>query len=373
MARKTKAAEGEQERVGATAHQETEIARGDQAVAGAVETTGETEWEPADPAWVTEDVTEYEEEAAARRRAGATVKPPDGKSHWRILPPIKGTKRLWHRVWVHSWRNDNINAATKILAALPDLAARAIADKLGVMEVVATNIGNGFAATVCPSKMEDKECQRCKMVSVLYEVARQSKALDAAAGIARELASKEEFFVNAVRLDDPKEMERGPRALQLTIGLFEGLVKIFHTPETDEQLGGDFSHPKTGFTIIIDKDKTGKKIKVGSGPGSKEIDETEYKITAGRRRSEIANYEWLKKMHDLTKVRDASDDVALRGLIEGGGEGAVQGSDGPGDPYAAAPPSRQLPPASGGGDRDWIEVDGQWGYREDFRARGVKA
>jgi len=366
MARKgTKAAETEQGTAAAGAGETKDVARAQQEAQGAVETTGETDWEPADPDWVREDYGQYEEDAEERRRAGAVVKPPEGKSTWRVLPPIRGTRRLWYRVWTHSVNNERLNDATRILAALPEDAKKQISDELGVMDIEASSLGKGFKATVCLSKMNDEPCFTCKLVSVLFKIARASAALKSAEFIAKDLSSKEEIFMNAVRLDKPEEMERGPRGLQVTMTLFEKINRIFAQPETDEQLGGDFSHPETGFNLVIDRTVDQKnKVKIGD----KMVDKTTYEVSPGRARTKLANMGWLKQMHDLTKFRDMPDDTAMRGIVEGSGERPAV--DGPNDPYAAAPANRQLPPASGGKEEDWIEVDGVWGYRRDHRAAG---
>jgi len=343
------------------------------APAAVAEATAETDWEPADPDWVREDYADYEESAAERRRAGAVTKPEKGKTTWRPLPPIKGTKRLFGRIWTHSVNNEVLNRITQILAALPDVPRKEIADALKVFDLVESHLGQGFKATVCPSKMSDEPCLYCDLVAQLYKLARATKALGAAAELAKEIGSKEEIFVNAVRLDKKEEMDRGPRALQLTIGLYEKMNRIWKEPETAELLGGDFSHPETGFNLIIDRIETGKDIKIGN----KSVKETKYEISPSRQRTKLPNYDWLKHMHDLTKIRDLPDDVTTRGILEGDGSAPAKAD--PNDPDerafggGPAPAQRQVASRPAGNDEDWMEDPanpGVFDYRRNLRASG---
>ena len=76
---------------------------------------------------------------------------------------------------------------------------------------------------------------------------------------------------------------RGKRWKQI----HEGLVGI----RTDEDAGGDFTHPAEGFDIIIER--TGKAL------------DTSYKVLPSRRSSELGNDEWIaaQPTHDgLVKV-----------------------------------------------------------------------
>jgi hypothetical protein len=314
----------------------------------------ETDWEPAEPSFVTEDFEDYQQEEKERKARGATVKPEVGQTTWRAMPPIKGSKQLMKRGWVHNINNEVLGEAISILAALPDEERAKVATYLGVMDIGERSLSDGFKAGWCQSKMVDGDCFACRVASVLNRYGRSGNA--EAEACARELRSREEFFIGAVRLDKREEMEKGPRILQLPKDLYEKLNRLFKNPET----GGDFSHPITGFNMVIDRIETGEQVKLPSG---KTFPKTKYEVALSRSSTRLANMDWLKKMHDLNQARDVLDEQFMKGLFEGEGKSAPK--------RAVAPGARQLPAA--GADDDWIEdpqSKGDFGFRKDLRAKG---
>lgn len=333
-------------------------------------TTHLTEWEVLDMAAVAEDFGKYEEEAQERRSRGAVVKAPEGKSTWRILPPMKGRKIWYYRAWTHSVNNGVLQEALKMLAALPDAIRASLAADLGVVDLTPVSLGDGFRSTYCESKMHDGDCLMCKLVSALYKISRSSDALKRAGDLASEMKSKEEYFAGAVRVDDPKEMAMGPRILQLPTGIFEKMNKILVRSTTDEELGGDFSHPEKGFNLIIDRvvsmgpDKKPIMVPLKNG---KSIPKTEYHVTSGRSPSKIKDTEWLKHMHDLTKAREMPDDTAMRSTMEGSKPLA------PAQGLPAGVEKKQIAAASAGAADEWLEdpeAPGDYDTRANLLAKG---
>ena len=341
----------------------------------------ETEWEVTDAAAVAADYSAYEEEAAERKQRGLVVKPPEGKSTWRILPPLKGRKVWYYRAWSHNINNKNLDAAITLFAALPVVLRQELAKEFGVADISASSLGDGFRATLCDSKMNDGPCLDCKMVSALYKISRTSDALKHAADIASEIKSKEEYFANAVRVDDPKEMALGPKILQLPGGVFEKVNKIFARATTEEELGGDFTHPDRGFNVIIDRVVTlgpDKKPVMVTLKNGKTIPKTDYQATAGRSQSKIKDPTWLKALPDLTKAREPADEVVTRNALEGGArqQAPAQALQPQGASKQIAAPAREpgddddIP---SGDPTEWIEdpeAAGDYDTRANLRAKG---
>jgi hypothetical protein len=342
----------------------------------------ETEWEEADAAAVAADYSAYEEEAAERKARGLVVKPPEGKSTWRNLPPIKGRKIWYYRAWSHNVNNKNLEAAITLFAALPQAHRLELARDFGVADISASSLGDGYRATLCESKMNDGPCLDCKIVSALYKISRVSDALKHAADIASEIKSKEEYFVAAVRVDDPKEMGMGPKILQLPGGVFEKMNKIFFRATTEEELGGDFTHPDRGYNVIIDRVVTmgpDKKPIMVTLKNGKTIPKTEYQVTAGRSQSKIKDPSWLKQLPDLTKAREPGNEAATRNALEGARPAApAQALPGrePAKQIAASAPMREPgddDDVPAGDPAEWIEdpeAAGDYDTRANLRAKG---
>jgi hypothetical protein len=272
----------------------------------------ESEWEASSPEEMAADFAEYEQEAAERKARGAVVKPPKGKSIWRILPKRKGEK-LTRRTWTHNINQKTILfEAIKLLSELPDGPRLEAARQLGVMDIAPPVGYDGFAATICASKAKDGPCFYCALSSVLRGIGNAVPALaETTKRLSKEIGSREEFFVGAVCLSDKAEKERGPRILQLTQGLYEKLHRLY----ADKDAGGDFSDPDKGFNIIIDRiEDPGTQIQING----KTMAKTTYEMSAARTSSKIENRDWLKALHNLETAREALDPQSVRALIEGG-------------------------------------------------------
>lgn len=170
----------------------------------------------------------------------------------------------------------------------------------------------------CPRMMARQSCPVCNMVDKLRNSGNQADYK--AAG---ELFAKLRVFANVINRKAP---ELGPQVVAFGKTVHEQLVKM----RTDEDAGGDFTHPEDGFDIIIER----------TGQGF----DTKYFVKAARTVSSLGDYEWIEAQHDLdmlAKVKSAED---IKAEIA---EAAPQFSGG-GGPAPARP---QRPAPGGGGAR----------------------
>jgi len=255
----------------------------------------EQDWEPADPDAVAADFADYEESALERKAKGAMVKmDKPGKYVWRVMPPKRGGP-LVKRVWVHNVNAEKLREALKIFAALEDTERFELAMALGIEDVTVPPARKGFKGFICPNKTADGECLFCVVSGALGKLGRSD---DDAKELSRELRSREEFFVNAVRMDREEDKKKGVRILQIVQGVYETMMKIFK----DKDAGGDFSHPDTGFNLVIERKGT-------------ERDDTEYTCLPARAASVIEDRKWLSQLHDLSKARSGLETAEMRKLI----------------------------------------------------------
>jgi gp32 DNA binding protein like len=228
----------------------------------------ETEWEESDPEAVSAQLQEHEKEVAERNARTAQIKMDvPGDYTYRFLPPVKGQGGTWaFKTWIHYIKNPN----------KPDEKGRPV---------------------VCPSKTRDARCVVCEVVSALY---RQSRTDAKAKDMAGQLRSKETYFANVVRVDTKDGMKAGPKILGLPQTVYEALSKIFKDPDK----GGDFTHPKTGYKVII--------TRVGT-----KMDDTRYTVSLNIKQSPIESMDWLKHMHILSKHVGEMTTEDMSAILEG--------------------------------------------------------
>ena len=253
-----------------------------------------------------------------------------------------------------------IQASLDLIRNLPDQARGVFEAGLGLMGIGSHTVQEGFDGYLCVLKMREETCLPCTLVSLLNKLGREVPALRKQTDeLTGEMRSKEEVYCNAVQVDDETEMARGVRALTLNGGLYDKLNKLF----ANKAAGGDFTHPERGFDLVFEKD-VDKSKQIPMRNSGKTFSKTTYDVSAARNSSPLRDMGWLKQMHDLSKVRREIDANVFKGWFEG-----------PEDKKAAAPSSRQLPPAGQGGKPgDWIEnpdQPGDWDTRENLRKRGV--
>ena len=337
----------------------------------------ETEWERSSPDEMREDFDAYKRDEAERKARGAVVKPEVGKTIWRIMPKIKG-KRLMKRTWTHNVNNKVLAQAISLLAGLPDEPRLRAAAALGIMDIPAPMFSEGFSATVCASKVEDKPCFYCTLNSILRGIGNAAPALaETTKYLSGEMSSSQEYFVGAVNLSDKAELARGPRILKLTKGQYEDLDRIYW----DKEAGGDFSDPDKGFNLIIDRIEDPTSMMEING---KSLPKTTYKMSAARTSTPIPNRDWLKHLHDLDTARPALDVAEVRRLIEGTPKGPQAAPAPQGRQLASVPPPAATAPvgvapgSAGDDDGDPDEVlqnpndNSDFDSRANFKKRGIR-
>ena len=136
-----------------------------------------------------------------------------GKSVVRILPPVAGSRSPFRVVHQHFVR----------LPTQP-----------------------GPVVFVCPKMETRSPCPMCERAAKL-----KSSGNEADRDAAWELMPKRRVFCNVV---DRAHPEDGPKVLAFGKLIHEELVSL----RDDEDAGGDYTHPLTGFDIIIIREGTGK-------------------------------------------------------------------------------------------------------------------
>ena len=194
----------------------------------------------------------------------------EGRNVLRILPPTVGSKSPFHRVWQHYITTDD--------------------GKLVVFE--------------CPWRgKHGSEREPCPACEEAERLDRSTNPL--AQERARRFWPTRRVYANAIDRSCPDD---GVKLLVVGKMIYEGLLNLAKDPDA----GGDFTHPETGFDIIVTRTGTGM--------------DTRYKVTAARSNSPLSEDdgeadEWLDTMHTLPDtVRGLSYDeikaVATGGSLE---------------------------------------------------------
>lgn len=191
------------------------------------------------------------EDKAQRSDSGGGVeyvKLKEGRNVLRLLPPTVGSDSPFHRVWQHYINTDD--------------------GKLVVFE--------------CPWRgKHGSERERCPACEEAERLDRSTNPLDKER--ARRLWPSRRVYANAIDRADP---DAGTKVLVVGKMIYEGLLNIARDPDA----GGDFTHPETGFDVIVSRTGTGM--------------DTRYKVTAARSNSPLSEDdaeadEWLDTMHTL--------------------------------------------------------------------------
>ncbi len=161
----------------------------------------------------------------------------------------------------------------------------------------------------CPRLMSKLPCPVCKKCDEL-----RATGNPADYELAGEYLAKPRVFANIIDRANP---EAGPQIIAFGKKIHESLVAL----RTDEVAGGDFTHPETGFDIVITRSGTTK-------------NDTEYEVKASRKITPLGNMEWLEQLHDLGRLgRVPSGEDILRMLggparaNVGGGRSRTAGDD----------------------------------------------
>jgi hypothetical protein len=214
------------------------------------------------------EVAEGEQEQLERASAGQFAKFEQGKNRLRFLPPKIGVKTPFVMVHQH-------------FVKLP-----------GMEKPVSFN---------CPRLHKKGICPVCQKVDALRG---SGKAADYA--LAGEVMAKLRVYGNAVNRKNP---ELGPQIYAFGKTVHEPLVSL----RTDEDAGGDYTHPYDGFDIIVERKGDGK---MG----------TEYSVRAAREKSPLGDMSWIEQQADLSRLAQCptAEEILerLSGATGGGGGGS---------------------------------------------------
>lgn len=237
-----------------------------------------TEWQETDR----DQSAEAYEEYCKRKQTGFAKRPPAGRSIWRFLPPVKGKKPVpFIYAWVHFFNNP-------------------------------VNLDELLDVGICQSKQNSKPCELCSYISRL-----RRSGSEADREVADRLKAKEHVLANVVRLDEDKEQEVS--VMDVPKDVHDVLMQILR----DKTEGVDFTHPKNGYNVIIER--KGEKL------------QTKYTARLAPRQMPIIKMDWLTQMYDLDQVFGALDGELLKNMLgeSSGGQQQAQGVD-------YTPPEKQL-------------------------------
>ena len=130
-----------------------------------------------------------------------------------------------------------------------------------------------FINFACPRMMAKKPCGTCRKADHLKTTGNPAD-LDRA----KEMFAKRRIYANII---DRSDTESGPKTFAFGKKIWEQLKLI----RDDEDFGGDFTHPVTGFDVVIQRKGTTK-------------NNTEY-LCKATRQSQLGNDEWLEQVQSL--------------------------------------------------------------------------
>lgn len=191
---------------------------------------------------------EQQEEAARASGRGIFVgKLPEGKSVFRVLPPMVGQKSPFRVCYEHY-----------------------------------LEVGGQRNRFVCPAMETDAPCPAC---AIAHRMMASKNQIDRKQG--KQMSCKRRVFANVI---DRKAPNDGPKIWGFGQTIHDKLTEL----RLDEDIGGDYTHPVTGFDIVVIRSGTGQM-------------DTEYNVVRKPEKSPLSqdNVEmngWLKSMHDLGRV-----------------------------------------------------------------------
>lgn len=185
-------------------------------------------------------------ELDARSGKNNAVKPPAGKSRWRILPGWrKGQEDVFFHDFYQHWIKDEE--------------------------------GNVKGVVLCEAKTFGRECACCEALSPMIKSARDDKTIKAL----KEMGGRGGYLVNALRMDGGDANPKQPKVLMLGSKAFEELVSLIQTRGAEEIALLD---AENGYDVIIDRSGTGF--------------DTEYHVNDVKKPTKV-DPEALANLHDL--------------------------------------------------------------------------
>jgi hypothetical protein len=111
----------------------------------------------------------------------------------------------------------------------------------------------------------------------------------------KDIQAKVRVYANVIDRENP---ENGPVTLGFGKGIHEDLTAL----RADPDAGGDFTHPESGYDIVINRTGTGK--------------QTEYKVIGSRRQSPLAPdaalmQNWIDSQPNLARLSKVPSDQEI--------------------------------------------------------------
>jgi len=137
------------------------------------------------------------------------------------------------------------------------------------------NIAGKFINFACPRQMAKKACPVCRKIDE-----KKTTGNPADYERAKEWFPRKRIYAYCI---DRVEPEMGPKIVAVGKQIWEQLKQM----REDVDFGGDFTHPITGFDVVVNRKGTSKH-------------DTEY-LCKPTRQSELGNDEWLAQVGDLSR------------------------------------------------------------------------
>lgn len=211
----------------------------------------------------------YEVEAATEERQGMEssggtewMKLKPGRNVVRVLPPPMGKRSPFRTIYQHF-----ISSPT------------------------------GPIVFVCPRLEQKQPCPACQKAEELRGARNEEDQR-----LANELFARRRVFCNVI---DRAEPEKGPKVLGFGKTVHEQLIAL----REDEDAGGEFTHPLSGFDIIIERAGTGK-------------NDTKYSVRPARNSSQLHDegsvmQTWIDTQRNLDQFARVPSWDELRDMMAG--------------------------------------------------------
>lgn len=241
--------------------------------------------------WSDEEAVEQHARIQRESGGGDYLDMRDGDNYYRFLPPPRGVRSPFVEVWQHFFGRDiPVPGREKALVY------------------------------ACPAKMENEPCLVCERAAELS----RSRGKDDRE-LAKDMRPRLRVFANVIDMDNP---DMGPQVLPFGKQVLDDLMAI----RKDPRKGGNFTHPVSGFTIIVTKKGSGMNTKYSATPDMQGAEE-------------IEDYDWIKDQIDLQdqkRLPSEEDETLAISAVDLASGGSSDGS-------------RALPQQRGGGRRKLAE------------------
>lgn len=214
--------------------------------------------------YTAEDAAQEKVESDAAGGGAEFMKLVAGRNVVRVLPPPPGQRSVFKVVYQHF-----------------------------------VTIGGQSKSVLCARIEAQQHCDVCAKIA---ELRSSPNATDQE--LAKDFGARRRVFVNVI---DRKEEAKGPKVMGIGKQVHEQMLAL----RTDEDAGGDWSHPVDGFDLIITRTGTGK-------------NDTKYDVKAARNLTPLADsddqmQEWIDTQEDLGKFAKLGDNTETRAMLGGGG------------------------------------------------------